>query len=82
MEQITVYKTSDGQKFEDQSAAKEHQIKLDFAREIEVFLDKHYPKVEGRKAGPVRGIAAGAISKWLAEGHMANGGIDNSKNLA
>lgn len=64
---VTSYQTSDGKTFASETEAQAHESALQNAAVIEAFLDKHYPKQEGKKSGPSRSIAGKAIAAWLSE---------------
>jgi len=63
---VTMYETSDGEKFEDLLQAHVHQSELTNAIEIAAFLDTYYPSEPGVRSGPSRSIAGKAIGLWLA----------------
>lgn len=49
IEQLAVFKTSDGQVFDNAEAAQAHEASLEHAAAIEAFLDKHFPKPEKKQ---------------------------------
>ncbi len=64
-----VYRTSDGQQFDDQESANRHELRLQNAGRVEKFLDANYPKAEeGAKQGPSRAIAKKAVEQFLEGG--------------
>lgn len=66
MEKTEMFKTSDGQLFEEQQEAEKHEATLKNAERIEKFLDACYPLVgEGQKQGPARSMAKTAVEKFL-----------------
>lgn len=66
MEKTQMFKTSDGQLFEEQEAAEKHEAVLKNAERIEKFLDACYPLAgEGQKQGPARSMAKTAVEKFL-----------------
>lgn len=69
MEKTEMFKTSDGQLFEDQKDAEKHEASLKNADRIEKFLDACYPLAgEGQKQGPARSMARTAVEKFLEGG--------------
>lgn len=69
MEEVTMYKTSDGETFLDADAAEAHEKALADDVRIEKFLDKNYPKPpEGQRQGAVRAMAKKAVQQFLAGG--------------
>ncbi len=69
MQETTMYKTTDGQVFEDLAMANAHEAKLANGVRVEKFLDACYPKAaEGSKQGPARSMAKSAVEKFLEGG--------------
>lgn len=65
---ITKYVSDiDGMEFSTEAEQKTYDAGLRNKVRIDAFVDKHYPLVEGRKAGPSRTIVTKAIGQWLAE---------------
>lgn len=68
---LQVFRTTDGEVFEDELLAQQHQAGIDNKEAIDAFVDKHFPhKVdeEGKKKqNNARGYARKAVELWLAE---------------
>lgn len=65
---IQKFQTTDGKVFNDHTDALAHESSLKNGAVVDAFLDKHFPKVEGKaKQGPRRAISRKAILTWLAE---------------
>lgn len=67
MQATTMFKTSDGKLFENESEALAHESSIANKEAIDAFIAKHYPSVKGVKSGPSAGIARKAIALWLAD---------------
>jgi hypothetical protein len=66
MQEVTMYQTSDGQKFEQLADANKHEASLKNAGRVQAFLDAKYPLAEeGKKQGPSRSIAKKAVEQFL-----------------
>ena len=60
----------DGKQFDTEAEQLAYDAGKRNEKEIEAFLDIHYPVVaEAKKQGPGRSIARAAIAKWL--GHVS-----------
>lgn len=79
VQEVQLYRTSDGAVFEDQAEAQEHQTYVSNKLAIDAFIDKHFPipapevtivdgkEVKKSKQNAGRGPARKALSLWLAE---------------
>jgi len=73
---VQVYRTSDGEMFQDQTEAQAHEAEVQNKVAIDTFIDKHFPipaavtAPDGtvtKKQNAGRGPARKAITLWLAE---------------
>ena len=68
MAAITKYASDiDGKEFNSEAEQKAYDMGLAHKAKIDSFVDRHYPQVKGRKAGPSRSIVGKAIAAWLAD---------------
>ena len=68
MAQVTKYASDiDGKLFDSEEEQRAHDAGLKHQAKIGVFLDKHYPKIEGKKCGPARALVGAGIAKWLGQ---------------
>jgi hypothetical protein len=69
MQETTMYKTTDGQVFDELADAQAHEAHLANEVRVEKFLDANYPlAVEGAKQGPARSMAKKAVEQFLDGG--------------
>jgi hypothetical protein len=68
MAQVMKYASDvDGKLFDSEEEQRAYDAGLKHQAKIGEFLDKHYPRVEGKKSGPARALVGAGIAKWLSQ---------------